>query len=171
MDPQLIACWASIIGFPITFVGLIIAIWQIRKSKSAADASKESIISFQKKLGTVDVLSNISEILQIFDEIKRLLRNTCFLPIPDRLSVARSLLIKTRESQTELFKNKNKIFQEIISELQILEKKLDVDIVEKTGKLNIPEINERINIFIDNLNGISSEVKKSIGKEGKNGPT
>lgn len=169
---QMLSVWAdivSLIGFPLALIGLWVAIRETKKSKSAAVAAGIAVEKVRKDISLINTVSEFSSAIAILDESKRLIRHNTFAPLPDRLTQARLLLILIREKTKNLTEDQKICFQDAISDLSILEKKIE-EIISKSGPLkNAPAVNENISNHIDKLYIVLISIKESIGKDETHG--
>lgn len=159
----------SLVGFPLALLGLWISFREIKKSKTVVDATKSAVERVRSDISLINTVSEFSEAISILDELKRLIRHNTFAPLPDRLTQARLLLILIRAKTKGLSPEQSTCFQNAISDLSILEKKID-DIISKNVPLkNASSVNENISNHVDNLYVVLISIKESIGKDGVHG--
>lgn len=162
---NLLGSWASIIGIPLTIIGLIIAIREASKSSNASNSARRAVEQFRKELMMVDLVSELTKAISGLQDVKRLLRNNAFGPIPDRLADIRHTLIGVRASRADYSKEQELIFQDAVSEFRSLETKFEKCLFENNTPRNISRITNIISEKIDNLQSILIVIKKDIGKE------
>lgn len=66
--------WISIIGSFLSLLGVIIALWQISKTRRAAEAAEKSSLQTQKVISRNLLLSDVSTCTRNIEEIKQFVR-------------------------------------------------------------------------------------------------
>jgi hypothetical protein len=88
---------ASLAGVAISLIGFVVAIWNIRRSKSAAERAEAAAMDAQRMIRVFEAVSDFSAAIALMEEIKRLHRTTGPIQIlPDRYAALRKMLIGVR---------------------------------------------------------------------------
>ncbi len=137
-----IANWITIIAFPLTILGLLLTYFQSRKSKSAAEAAKESAQQTSAKMESFQSIANLSKNIEILKTSPKLLADEHWWEVAACLRDARDQLIALIAKEGEHGQ---------IRELKDLKNKVNIDIrnlrhksYDDTIELHIDEIFDRI---------------------------
>lgn len=166
-----VAALAGVIGIPLTLVGLWLAFKEAQRSataaraaKTASEAAETAVQHFRQDLSLINNVADFTKALSMMDELKRFLRHKAFIPLPDRLSDTRKLLISIRQNTPGLSEAQQKIFQNTIVNFQLLEKKVDTYLLKEIELKDIASINEGVSTDIDALQEILSALRSRIGE-------
>jgi hypothetical protein len=166
-----IADWAGIIGIPFALIGLRLAFKEAqraahaaRAAKSASEAAVTAVQRFREDLTLINNVAEFTKALSMMDEMKRFMRHSAFVPLPDRLSETRKLLISIRLNTPGLSEDEQAIFQNTILNFQGLEKRIDRYLLKEIELKDIAAINEQVSADIDALQEILSAIRSKIGE-------
>jgi len=157
------AAIAGLVGIPLALLGLWFSFREAQKAKTASQAASRAVRRFRQDLNLINNVADFTRVLSIMEEIKRLLRGKALVPLPDRLSEMRKLLIAIRQNTPALSTEDQEVFQNAIVNFQTLEKTIDTHILNKTEPEDIASINEGVSLDIDALQKILSVIRSKIG--------
>ena len=153
---------ASIAGVVISIIGFIIAIWNILRSKSAAERAQKAAEETHGAIRKYETVSEISAAVTKMDEIKRLQRAGNIEHLPDRYADLRKILITVRSLAPELTDGQQTIIQEALTTLTSVEAHID-KCNAKGLPLNIAKINKLISQDEDALQAVLVDLRNQIG--------
>ena len=90
---------ASIAGFAISIIGFGLAIYNVRRSRRAAERAQEAAQSARNSIRIFETLVDISAVIGMLEEMKRAHRNSQWAILPDRYAALRKILIGVRKSR------------------------------------------------------------------------
>lgn len=159
-----IANWASIVGIPIAIIGLIITAIQATQAKKASVAANNAVEKFRRDLNLVDIATNLSKAQVTIQNVKRFLRSSTYIPIPDRLAEARQILISVRDSPFPFNDDHQLIFQDIISDLRLMENTVDRSIFRNSKIRGISNLMESLSNKTDLIEELISVIRNEVGR-------
>jgi hypothetical protein len=153
----------SLIGLPLALLGLRLAYREAQLAKTASQAATTAVQKFREDLNLSNSVADFTKALSITHEIKRLIRNTTFAPLPDRLSEMRLILVGIRASDIGLTDEESATFQSAIMNFRRLEGKVDNIIATNVIPPNISALTQPICSDVDSLHEILTHLKSKIG--------
>ena len=164
-----LANWASIIGFFVSLIGITFAIWQINKTRRAAEAATEASNRTQKTISRNLLLSDVSICTKNLDDIKLFVQNKKYESAKLRVNDLISDLIQIQQR----FENLEQIiqidFKEILSQLSIIREELEKKVFKTSVKIDGVQINTELSKISDDLNKLIGGTKIAIEKGEENG--
>lgn len=156
--------WFGFIGSAASLIGIAFTIWQIIKTRQAAEAAKDASLKTQKTISRNLLISDVSNCMKHIEETRLYMRGENYELALVRVSDLTSNLIqiqKVLEGSTQPHQiNFTKIHREI--------KKIRIDlrnIIEgKAEKVERMRINAQLDFVSDNLNKLIGETKIYIEK-------
>lgn len=136
---------SSIAGLVISLTGFAVTIYNIRRSRSAAERATQAAEEARASMKKHVTVSELSEAFQAMKEIKRLHRNQEWAILPDRYDNLRELLISIKINRTDLSDEEQRQIQGMISAIAQIEHKIDVAIERGKTPYEIPQANRWIN--------------------------
>jgi len=156
--------WIGVLGSLASLVGLPIAIWQIYKTRRAAEAAETASLQTQKSILRNLLLSDVSICIKHIEEIKSSARNEKYELSLTRVNDLISQLIQIQE----VLKGSNQIYQidfdEALLKLAGIRKDFERKLIKDSVKVSIARINNQLGIISDSLNKLIGETKIVIGK-------
>ncbi len=156
--------WISVIGSIASLIGLPVAIWQIYKTRRAAEAATKAVIRTQKAISRNLLLSDISNCTRNTEEIKSFVRSGKYESALIRVND----LISQLSQIQEMSKNSNQPiqieFRETISQLSIIRKDFEKKLIKSSVKMDVVQINSQLSEITDDLNKVIGETKIVIEK-------
>lgn len=148
---------ASIAGVLISVVGFVFTVYNVRRSRKAAELASEAAQSVKNSIQTFETVGDLSTVIGMLEEVKRSHRNNQWALLPDSYATLRKTLIKIRKSR-DLSDVHATVLQDAIANLSEMEKA-----VEKALP-NVPKdahtrFNALLSENIDELAGVLAELK------------
>src|SRR6266849_960441 len=88
---------ASIVGVAISVIGFIVTVWNVRRSKSAAERAEAAANEARSLVRGYQTIADFSAAIAIMEEIKRLHRTGQLDMLLDRYAALRKVLIGVRK--------------------------------------------------------------------------
>jgi hypothetical protein len=158
---------ATILGTYFSLAGVLIAIWQLYKTKKISEATKKAVISTQTALTQNVFLIDISTIVRTIDEIKLQIRTEChesaLLRVNDvicQLQQISSLPLSAEHARTL------NITQAVV-QLSILRDILEKNQHSEEKKINTSNVNSILSNISDRFHKVIGKTKYII-KAGEN---
>ncbi len=156
--------WIGFIGSVASLIGLPIAIWQIYKTRRAAEAAEVASLQTQKSILRNLLLSDVSICIKYIEEIKSSARNEKYEMSLTRVNDLISQLIQIQE----VLKGSNQIYQidfeEMLLKLTGIRNNFERKLVKDSVKINVVRVNNQLDLISGNLNKLIGETKIVIGK-------
>ena len=156
-----IADMASIVGLFVTIGGFTIALWQIQKSKSAAQQAREVAESVRAQILQMNTVQDINAAIKAFEDIRRLHRQKVWEALPDRYTSLKQLLISIKGRTPNLSNTQKAQIQGAVQHISNIEAQVEIAI----GGNDEPEvhrINEIVSKQIDRLADLLVDVQNEI---------
>ena len=156
--------WIGFIGSVASLIGLPIAIWQIYKTRRAAEAAKEASLQTQKSILRNLLLSDVSICIKHIEEIKSSARNEKYELSLTRVNDLISQLIQIQEVLKGSNQNYQIDFDEALLKLAGIRKDFERKLIKDSVKINTVRVNNQLDLISDSLNKLIGETKIVIGK-------
>ena len=117
--------FASIIGLLVTFIGFAITLWNVVRSKRAAEKAEEAVKRVRELLVQADTIRDFSAAVGIMDEIRRLHRAAAWPTLPDRYSALKRCLIAVRAQNPAMSERHKTATQAAITHFTAMERKIE----------------------------------------------
>lgn len=158
--------WISITGLVVTFIGFVITIVNVNKSKDAATLAEAAVKKVREDLRIYQTVDGFSSALVTMDEIKRLHRLKEWALLPDRYNGLRKTLISIRCANPILSDDDQKEIQAAIAQFSALEKLIDKHLSSNEGSsVDIPLINSRVSTQIDRIQELLVKLNNKVSVE------
>ena len=154
---------ASLVGLVITVVGFFITIWNVRKSRTAAQQAREASLKVREDIRKIDTVSDLSSAISIMHEIKRLHRANEWIILPDRYSTLKKLLISIKVANPDLSETKKKSIQATIQQMTNIDKQIEKVVDGQEADVDVPKLNAIITKQVDRLEEVLIEIRNDIG--------
>jgi hypothetical protein len=169
----------SILGSVASFVGIPLALHQIRQARNAARnseaearASKEASLQaktevekFRGELRFISTIIDFEKALALMDDIKSFLRHSKFEPVPDRIATLIVLLNTIRSPSMEIGSEAERKIQDGVVALRRIENAIHLATVSQKKPKGEANFNKVISQQIDLLQPILIDLKSQIGKK------
>lgn len=153
---------ASLAGVAISIVGFLVTVWNVRRSKSAAERAELAANEARRMIRGYEALSDFSAAIAIMEEIKRFHRIGQIDPLLDRYAALRKVLIEVRKMSPSVNQAMDQTIQSAITTLGTME-----SVVERSraaGALpNFVRLNQLLSREIDQLHAVFIDMKLSDG--------
>ncbi len=139
-------------------------IWQIYKTRRAAEAAEVASLQTQKSILRNLLLSDVSICIKHIEEIKSSARNEKYEMSLTRVNDLISQLIQIQE----VLKASNQIYQidfdEALLKLAGIRKDFERKLIKDSVKINTVRVNNQLDLISGSLNKLIGETKIVIGK-------
>jgi hypothetical protein len=153
---------ASLPGVAISIVGFLVTVWNVRRSKSAAERAELAANDARRMIRGYEALSDFSAAIAIMEEIKRFHRIGQIDPLLDRYAALRKVPIEVRKMSPSVNQAMDQTIQSAITTLGTIE-----SVVERSravGALpNFVRLNQLLSREIDQLHAVFIDMKLSDG--------
>ncbi len=157
--------WISITGSFLSLAGVIIAVWQIYKTRRVAEAAKDAALKTQEAISRNLLLSDVSTCAKNIEEIKYFTRNEKYESALIRLT---DLVAQLRQLK-ETLENSNQPhqieFKENLSQLAIMRGNFEKKLTRDSVKINVVQVNSQLSEISDELNSLIGKVKLAIKED------
>lgn len=152
------ADWVTIIAFPLTLIGLLVTYSQSKKTKSAADAAKDSAKETSDKIESFQYMATLSRNIEILKSCPKLLLESQWLDVAHHLTEARDqlLIIMSGEKEPENHKKLKTLKDNINIDIRNLYTRANDESFELMTDSIFDRINEAHEIFVTK----QAEIKK-----------
>jgi hypothetical protein len=154
---------ASLAGVAISVVGFAITIWNVRRSKTAAERAEAAAGEARRVIRSYETVSDFSAAIAIMEEIKRLHRAGQADMLLDRYAMLRKVLIGVRKLSPTINEQMDTQIQSSITTLATME-----DLVEKSRSEgvspNFVRLNRLLSRDIDDLHAVLVDMTSANGK-------
>lgn len=144
--------WIGVIGSVASLIGLPIAIWQIYKTRRAAESAREASNNTQKIISQNLLLTDISTCAKLIDDVKSFVRNERYETALIRVT---DLITQLNQSQRVFSKTatiEELDFEEFLGQLVIIRDLFERKINNSSVKINQARINGQLSEILDALN-------------------
>jgi hypothetical protein len=148
----------SLSGVAISIIGFVVTIWNIRRSKSAAERAEKAANDARHMIRVFEAVSDFSAAIAIMEEIKRLHRTGQMDILLDRYAALRKVLIGVRKLSPELDRTQSVRIQAAITTLSGMEYQVDKSRAEGNVP-NIARLNRLLSTEVDELHGMLVEMR------------
>jgi len=153
---------ASIAGVAISVVGFLVTVWNVRRSKSAAERAEAAANEARRLVHVYETVANFSAAITIMEEIKRLHRTGQLDMLLDRYAALRKSLIGVRRISPLINQDKEILIQGAIATLTSVE-----GVVERCRATGTPpnfvRLNRLLSKAIDALHAVLVDMTVSAG--------
>lgn len=151
--------WASIVGLAVSIAGFLIAYWQIRKVKSAAEAASSASNATRRGVQRYDAAVELSACIAELEEAKRLNRANATAALPERYAAARKRLIGIRAAKGDLPSDMVSSLQGAITQLAALERDVEGSLGHNATPIDGARHNSTITKQSDKLVALSARLR------------
>jgi type II secretory pathway pseudopilin PulG len=140
---------ASVTSLIISIIGFSATLWNVIRSKRAAEQAEQAVQKMRGYLAQIDTVSQSSSAIAIMDEVKRLRRAEAWIVLPDRYSALRSSLILIRNITPNLSDEQKSQIQSAIQHSSSIEMDIEELISKRRKSLSVSNINEIMSKQLD----------------------
>lgn len=152
---------ASVVAIFITIVGFVVTVYNIIKSKTAAERAEEAVTQVRGDLVRMSAVADIASTISGMEEIKRLHRQEAWDLLPERYAALRKVLIGIKVNMSN---ERKAILQDIIVLFRGIEKEIDLSIRSKRPPKSVPRLNDIVSKKMDVLEELLVEIRDQIGR-------
>ncbi len=160
--------WAGvfgIIGFPLAIWGIVLAINDARKAKSAAETAQAEVQKLRQTLTRLDSVANLADAVAIMEEIKRSHRNDLWDNLLlDRYSALRRKLIAVKISNVDIHKDYEPAIQAAIVQFRKIENQVELSLKGTADRPTTAKLNAIISAETDKIDAVLNAMKQDIGE-------
>jgi hypothetical protein len=154
---------ASIAGVAISILGFAITVWNVRRSKSAAERAENAANEARRMIRGYETLSDFSAAIAIMDEIKRLHRVGQIDAVLDRYATLRKVLIEVRKMSPFVDRAMDQTIQNATTTLATMETLVERARAAGT-RPDFVQLNQLLSRDIDELHAVLVEMKLADGR-------
>jgi hypothetical protein len=151
---------ASIACVFLTLAGFVITIWNVQRSKNAAERAEEAAQHARDSIMLRDTIGDLAAATTAFEEIKRLHRSGAWPILPDRYSSLRTSLVRILHSNQAAPENVKTALVGAIQQLTQMEKSVERALAADGAPKDFPRLNRIISEATDELNAALAEIKR-----------
>ena len=115
----------ELVGFVITIIAFAFTIYQVRRSRTAAERAERAANAARSNLLRFDSISEISSAIGAMDGIQKLHRTAVWNELPERYALVRRRLIGVRASAASLTDEHKSLLQAAVTQLGSMEKQVE----------------------------------------------
>jgi hypothetical protein len=112
---------ASVFGVAITIVGFAVTLFQVARSKSAAEGAEEAAADVRKHLALQTVAADLASLMSDIEEMKQLHRDGYWALMPVRYSAVRRKLLGVKASCPTLTRTQRSSITGVIDQFKDIE--------------------------------------------------
>jgi hypothetical protein len=158
---------ASIAGLVVSIVGFAFTLYNVVKSRTAAEAAEAAARATRKTLSTYDSIAAISAAIAAINDVRRLHRDAQWLLLPDRYSTLRQSLIAIRSGPVVLTGDQLSLLQSAIQLFAELERQVDRAIVHPERAPDRVKLNQLVSAQSDRLTELLTQLRNAGGPNGE----
>lgn len=143
----------------VTIVGFTFTLWQVWRSKSAAQAAAASARAVQEKISLFDAVAECAAAVQVLEEIERLHRNGPCHALPDRYNQVRNSLIELRTMSHSCSAEQLAQLQDAVSQLTTMKAAVE-KLIAASNKPDAPKLNRITTKIISDLVELSAALRR-----------
>lgn len=155
--------FASIIGVLISLIGFGVTIYNVVRSKTAAEKAEHAAQKTREDINRINVVMEFASAISAMEEIKRLQRREAWELLPERYSSLRTLLISIKTAAAGLTNSQKSSIQSSIQHLTNLESQVEQKLAKGADSLNAPDLNLVLSKQLNKLNELMVIIKTRIG--------
>lgn len=164
MNSETLYWWLGLLGSLASLIGLPIAIWQIYKTRRAAEAAKAAVLETQKAISRNLLLSDVSVCVRHIEEIRLYVGNENYELAQVRVNDLNSQLMQIQAVLSGSKQTHQIDFEEILREIKKTRSDFRKKIEGSSAKINTIRVNAKLDIISDSLNKLIGETKIVIEK-------
>ena len=151
----------SIIGLVATIGGFVLALRQIRKTRSASESALEASESVRQQILQMNALQEITTAIRAFEDIRRLHSHKVWEVLPDRYTTLKLNLISIKGRTPNLSEGQKKQIQSAITQLSVIEGEVG-GVIDGGQEPEIERINRIVSKQIEGLGYVLVEIQNNV---------
>lgn len=156
--------FASIIGLLVTLIAFVVTLWNVLRSKRAAEKAEQAVQQMRQVLTETNTIGEFSTAVGIMDEIRRLHRAGAWAVLPDRYSTLKRCLIGIRASNPAISDPHKTKIQGAIAHFTGMEQKIEQVLANNSAPPNVARLNKVVSAQLDSLAEVLVEIREQIGR-------
>jgi hypothetical protein len=161
--------WASVLGFLVGVAGFGFTIWQLVRTRKAADAARNAAVRLRAEITRTNAVADLASVVSTLQEIKRLHRREAWEVVLDRYSSAREQIVDVRSARENLSSQDRSTLQSAMTTIAELERDVEANLEDSGRTVNVIRLNARVSILVENIQSILSRTKKQVGPDAEDG--
>lgn len=149
---------ASVAGVIISLIGFAVTVWNVRRSKSAAERAEAAAHEARRGIRIYETVSEFSAAIAIMEELKRLHRLRASDMLLDRYSALRKALITVRRLSPSMDEGIGTKIQNAVTSLAVMEHQLETS-RSRGSSPDFVRLNRVLSRDIDELHAILVEMR------------
>lgn len=150
---------ASVLGVILSVAGFTVTIWNIQRSKRAADLARKAAESAREEIRRTNTIADFSSAISIIEEIRRLQREQAWRALPDRYTSLIRILLAVLSSELNLNDEEKNAIRTAIQHFRTIEYRIDELLQDDGAVLNIAKINAVLMLQISRIIPILESLK------------
>jgi hypothetical protein len=150
---------AGVLALLISIVGFIATLWNVWRSRSAADRAAAAAEQTRRLIGRFQIVADLSAAVAIMEELRRLHRAGNLDILPDRYAALRKILINVRGTTSSLSDRHQAALQTALTTLRSIESQIE-RCRTKGLSPDFVKINQLISRDVDDLHPILIELQR-----------
>lgn len=153
----------AILSFVVTVGGFGAAIWQIRETKSAAEAAEDAATAIRRDMQKSSVVNRLSRAIALLEESRRFVRSGGWENASDRYSDATRMINESRAARSVIGQTDRSYLQSSITKLRGLMDELENWISGHTvpQSRDTADVNRRVTGIIADIQIVHSSARQS----------
>lgn len=151
----------GLVGFLVTVVGFIVTLWNVRRSRQAAEAAREAAEDVRRRISTFETVRVLASAVAQLRAVQSDQRFGRLDGLPGRYAEIRGALIGVRERAPALSEEQRTMIQAAISLLAKTEHELDRIVAAGKPWENMPRSNRLLSERADELVKLLHELEGS----------
>lgn len=157
-----VGSWASIIGASIGFIGFVITIIIVWKTKSAAQLTEKVVSDVRKDIRRIDTVSECSTAIAVMESILNLNRSHQWISLLEKYISLKKTLISI-ESNPDLNDDHKVVLLNAVQTFTGIEGQVERAVENNTEPDDIPNLNATVAEQIGELQRVLAEIRNLIG--------
>ena len=145
---------SSLLGLLVSLVGFVLTLWNVSKSRKAAEEARQSADNARSEIRRTDTMIDLAAAGTAMEEIKRLQRQSAWALLPDRYSALHTALTAIRSSRTLLSEEHKALLLGAIQQFRAIEHKIDRALASGKTDTDMPGLNKVVSQQMDKVTEI-----------------
>jgi hypothetical protein len=155
---------ASVLGLLVGLIGFSLTIWNVVKSKKAAQTAKEAVDEVRERIRAFNTVADLAQAVAILEEIKRLQRARQWRVVLDRYATLRKYIIQIGVQHPLLTPERRSVLTGTTRQLLEIEKGLEKDVDrDDCANTDAAKLNQVISRQVDQVFRVLTELQQEMG--------
>jgi len=155
---------ASVSSGSIALIGFVITIYNVLRSKKAAEHAYETAKKVREDIMWTDTVSELESTIHIMAEIKTLHRKGIWELLPDRYMALRKSLVLIRTANPNITHPNKTSLQNAAQHFANIERQVEIFLTNGAQPLDVAKLNTIVSKQIDIIQEILGEIRNQIGR-------